>query len=281
MCHLIYIPILFIISHNKMRNYQQKRKNVTSGDAIEVKKHTSTNQHDTKKNNNDDFNPVFHANNEKKTYGSLNNIRSINRDKVSNKRQLTTKKEEHDIETTNQQKSDKENKDQKVIIAEIIKKVNGHDAFFTHQVPPEEFLTAAEAAARLALRLNDTLWQANIVLGAVHCCRWNWEEAEATFKKAGEVGLDEALESPWWAAFLLAGSISNPGGEALVQSGEPMSLSEALRPRPAHRSIREGDLSRHSSTAACDERAGKEKTRRCNGAICAWIVPACYSRSPG
>lgn len=105
-------------------------------------------------------------------------------------------------------------------------------AFFTYQVPPGEFLAAAEAAARVALRSNENLWKANIVLGAAHCCRWNWETAEEHFKRAGEVGLDEALESPWWAAFLLAGSIANPGGDALVESGEPMSLSEAFRPRP-------------------------------------------------
>lgn len=58
-------------------------------------------------------------------------------------------------------------------------------------LPPTEAERRAEAAARKALELDDTLAEAHTALGAIqHRSKWNWVEAEREFRRAVELNPD-------------------------------------------------------------------------------------------
>jgi tetratricopeptide (TPR) repeat protein len=89
-------------------------------------------------------------------------------------------------------------------------------AFYSSDLPPEELLVAAETSAQDALRCNPDLCLPHIILGAVHSCRWNWDEAFESFDAAVKADYSTAMNSPWYAAFTLAASTLNPAGSPLV-----------------------------------------------------------------
>lgn len=89
-------------------------------------------------------------------------------------------------------------------------------AFFTCEIPPGEFLAAAEESAREALRFNENLSQAHSILGAVHLCRGDKERADAAFDQARRIAHDEAWNSPWKAVRMMADAHYFPAEEILM-----------------------------------------------------------------
>jgi len=70
---------------------------------------------------------------------------------------------------------------------------------------PRRAFPAADAAARRALALDSSLTAAYATLGLVEMnYRWNWEEAEADFKRALEGRPDYAPAREWYALLLAA-----------------------------------------------------------------------------
>jgi tetratricopeptide (TPR) repeat protein len=65
-------------------------------------------------------------------------------------------------------------------------------------------VAAAEASAWEALRLQPKLWRAHVVLGAVHCCRREWENAEKSFDAALQIAPNRTRDHAWYAGFLVA-----------------------------------------------------------------------------
>ena len=70
--------------------------------------------------------------------------------------------------------------------------------------PPHNPIEHAERLAKQALRLQPGFWQAHMVLGAVHSCRYQWKQAQQCFDAAMQAARDKVLDHPWYPAFLLA-----------------------------------------------------------------------------
>jgi tetratricopeptide (TPR) repeat protein len=66
------------------------------------------------------------------------------------------------------------------------------------------FITSAEASAREASRLNSNLWLPHVVMGAIHCCRYQWDEAKIEFDVALKQAPLEVRYHPLYLAFLIA-----------------------------------------------------------------------------
>ena len=73
-----------------------------------------------------------------------------------------------------------------------------------HHFSPFPTLARAEVAATTALTLDDQLWLAHIVLGAIHCCRFQWNEATTRFDSALVIAPEETRSNFWYVAFLVA-----------------------------------------------------------------------------
>lgn len=69
---------------------------------------------------------------------------------------------------------------------------------------PWHWVAAAEESAREALRLNPKTWRAHIVLGAVHCSRFDWDLANKSFEAAKQIALLETEEHLYYLAFVAA-----------------------------------------------------------------------------
>ena len=65
-------------------------------------------------------------------------------------------------------------------------------------VPPTETLAKAEAAARKALSLDDTLAEAHVGLGGVHVMRTEFAEAEREFKRAIAINPSNYIAQDWY-----------------------------------------------------------------------------------
>jgi tetratricopeptide (TPR) repeat protein len=86
------------------------------------------------------------------------------------------------------------------------------EAMYRRAVPPQSPLAAAEASALKALRLQPKLWRARVVLGAVHCCRREWDNAGKSFDAALQIAPNRTRAHSWYVAFLLT---TGNDGEAL------------------------------------------------------------------
>ena len=73
-----------------------------------------------------------------------------------------------------------------------------------NDMPVPEILSEAEDAAQTALRMDSKHWRAHLVLGAIYCCRREWESAAAEFSSALDNSREETSDHPWYAAFLMA-----------------------------------------------------------------------------
>jgi tetratricopeptide (TPR) repeat protein len=73
-----------------------------------------------------------------------------------------------------------------------------------YDIPVPEILSGAEECARTALQFDREHWRAHIVMGAIHCCRREWESAAAAFSSALDDSPEETSGHPWYAAFLMA-----------------------------------------------------------------------------
>jgi tetratricopeptide (TPR) repeat protein len=75
---------------------------------------------------------------------------------------------------------------------------------YRRAIPPHNPVASAEASALEALRLQPKLWRAHVVLGAVHCCRREWEEEGKSFDAALALAPNRTRDHSWYAGFLLA-----------------------------------------------------------------------------
>jgi TolB-like protein/DNA-binding winged helix-turn-helix (wHTH) protein/Flp pilus assembly protein TadD len=70
-------------------------------------------------------------------------------------------------------------------------------------LPPTEAERRAEAAARKALELDDTLAEAHTALGSIqHRSKWNWVEAEREFRRAVELNPNYSPAYQFYALYL-------------------------------------------------------------------------------
>jgi tetratricopeptide (TPR) repeat protein len=70
--------------------------------------------------------------------------------------------------------------------------------------PMPEALLRVEAAVKAGLELHGELWRLHVAAGAVHCCRFAWDKADAAFETALRLAPDDTRAHFWYAAFLLA-----------------------------------------------------------------------------
>jgi Tfp pilus assembly protein PilF len=68
----------------------------------------------------------------------------------------------------------------------------------------KEYLAQAEASANEALRLSPRLWRPHVVFGMLHCCRFDWRKAQASFRTALKASREDTERHAWYAAYLLA-----------------------------------------------------------------------------
>jgi serine/threonine-protein kinase len=69
---------------------------------------------------------------------------------------------------------------------------------------PKEFIPKAEAAARRALELDDTVAEAHASLGMVsYSFNWNWVQAERSFQRAIQLNPNYATAHHWYAYLLM------------------------------------------------------------------------------
>ncbi|MBZ5524963.1 MAG: tetratricopeptide repeat protein [Acidobacteriia bacterium] len=72
-------------------------------------------------------------------------------------------------------------------------------------LPPREAMPKAEAAARKSLELDDTLPEAHTALALVqHHYHWDWNAAEASYRRAIDLNPDYATAHLWYSWLLLA-----------------------------------------------------------------------------
>jgi TolB-like protein len=72
-------------------------------------------------------------------------------------------------------------------------------------LPPREAMPRAEAAARKSLELDDTLPEAHTALALVqHHYYWDWNAAEASYRRAIDLNPDYATAHLWYSWLLLA-----------------------------------------------------------------------------
>lgn len=77
------------------------------------------------------------------------------------------------------------------------------EAMYRQSDPPHNPIEHAEQLAKQALRLHPGFWQAQMVLGAVNSCRYQWKQAQMCFDAAIEAARDKVFDHPWYPAFLL------------------------------------------------------------------------------
>jgi tetratricopeptide (TPR) repeat protein len=68
----------------------------------------------------------------------------------------------------------------------------------------KSLLLKAEKSVREALRINPDSWNAHAILGAIHCCRWQWGKAEAEFTAALKADRTKTCYESWYYAAYLA-----------------------------------------------------------------------------
>jgi tetratricopeptide (TPR) repeat protein len=73
-----------------------------------------------------------------------------------------------------------------------------------YDFPAAESIRNAERAIGKSLKLNDKFWKAHVIDGALYCCRFNWDQAERSFKRALELEADETRVHFFYRAYLLA-----------------------------------------------------------------------------
>ncbi len=69
---------------------------------------------------------------------------------------------------------------------------------------PQEALPQAEAAARKALEIDDSLGEAQLALARVSLYHWDWPAAEKEYRKALELNPNDAMAHGWYGEYLEA-----------------------------------------------------------------------------
>jgi TolB-like protein/Tfp pilus assembly protein PilF len=91
------------------------------------------------------------------------------------------------------------------------------------QIPPREAMSKARAAAERALAIDDTLAEAHASLAFVKLnYDWDWPGVEREFRRALELGPNDARTHHWYSNYLMAMSRTQ---EALAESRRALELS--------------------------------------------------------
>ena len=102
---------------------------------------------------------------------------------------------------------------------------------FAGGVSPQEYMSKAEAAARKALELDETLAEAHTVLAAVlYRLHWDWRESEKEFRRALELNPNYTIGHRIFSVFLLVrGRIKEAVAEAeRARQLDPLSIQTML-----------------------------------------------------
>jgi len=78
------------------------------------------------------------------------------------------------------------------------------EALYRADAIPAIWIESARKSAQDALLLDPRSWRAHVVLGAVHCSHFRWDEAKAQFDAAIDAGPLETAEHFYYLAFLAA-----------------------------------------------------------------------------
>ena len=109
---------------------------------------------------------------------------------------------------------------------------------------PREVIPKAEAAARRALRLDDTLAEAHASLGTIlQTFYWRWDEAEDEFRRARELRGSSAETQPEAVAALFrSGRLAEAIGLAeRTRQQDPLSFNACMNLAIAYRAARQYD----------------------------------------
>jgi tetratricopeptide (TPR) repeat protein len=71
-------------------------------------------------------------------------------------------------------------------------------------LPLPKTLAWADELVSKGLKLNRDIWRLHLLDGAIHCCRFAWDKAEAAFGAALRLAPEKTRGHTWYAAFLLA-----------------------------------------------------------------------------
>ncbi len=83
---------------------------------------------------------------------------------------------------------------------------------------PHEALPQAEAAARKALEIDDSLGEAHLALARVSLYHWDWLAAEKEYKRALELNPNDAMAHGWYGEYLQAMTRNEEAIEQLQQA---------------------------------------------------------------
>lgn len=82
--------------------------------------------------------------------------------------------------------------------------VSFREALYSSKSAPAKWIKSAEHAASEALRINSETWRAHVVLGGIHCGRFDWDQANLAFQNALRIAPLETGEHLFYLAFLAA-----------------------------------------------------------------------------
>jgi tetratricopeptide (TPR) repeat protein len=75
---------------------------------------------------------------------------------------------------------------------------------YGNEIDIPNLLHVVEVQAQESLRYDDKCWRAYVVMGALHCCRKQWDMAADSFNLALKSLSAATSAHPWYAAFLMA-----------------------------------------------------------------------------
>jgi hypothetical protein len=76
--------------------------------------------------------------------------------------------------------------------------------FYGYRAASSGFIDMVERQTLKALSFDERCWRAHIVMGAVFCCRLQWENAAKAFEWALDCSRGQTEAHPWYAGFLMA-----------------------------------------------------------------------------
>jgi TolB-like protein/DNA-binding winged helix-turn-helix (wHTH) protein/Tfp pilus assembly protein PilF len=96
---------------------------------------------------------------------------------------------------------------------------------------PQEALPQAEAAARKALEIDDSLGEAQLALARVSLYHWDWPAAEKEYRRALELNPNDAMAHGWYGEYLEAMARNE---EAIVELRQAIALDPLNSNHVAH-----------------------------------------------
>jgi hypothetical protein len=82
--------------------------------------------------------------------------------------------------------------------------VEFREALYRPDAPPGKWIACAQQTAHEALVWDPKCWRARVILGAIYCSRFQWEDAKAEFGMARRIAPLETEEHFYYGAYLAA-----------------------------------------------------------------------------